>query len=383
MSYEPPADSPERQIAQCISGGITAAFGRIRLTTSDNVMDELIRSIKQYSEISKIGRSLLSSFGHGNPATAFPHLQSFARQGLAFFDGARNLHHRASPLLYYYSFLNLSKAICYSRRPNFPVGRIMHGLSDVPGPRTLRQSVVRLQPGGVFNILYETIMGIPFTSSGDIPVARLLGYISDCRWECVSFNYEVPRSTGAIFYLTRDATEADFRATLAVENTGARSDISLRRILARDFEPIKIAQQSLNFVFGIRAERALGYSYWRSKRSFPSPPVGGIPANEIGNHVAEVLSDRTSDVVYDEEFTFQINRAFAKSNGPPMNEFLAIYILMFFFGSLVRYRPSVLEDMLEKEDAWMIESVMRSTPLAFLRHARNALSGDRAVYCAR
>jgi len=92
---------------------------------------------------------------------------------------------------------------------------------------------------------------------------------------------------------------------------------------------------------------------------------------------------RASQVVHQEPAAFYLNQPFTKANGSPMDEFISTYLLMFFLGSLVRYRPAILEAMLEKEDAWMIESIMRSTPTSFLRHARNALTGERFVFCAR
>jgi len=63
-----------------------------------------------------------------------------------------------------------------------------------------------------------------------------------------------------------------------------------------------------------------------------------------------------------------------------MNEPVAIYAIMFYLGSLVRYHPEILEAMLAKRDAWMIESFIKSTPTTFLRYIRNLFDENNIVY---
>jgi hypothetical protein len=235
----------------------------------------------------------------------------------------------------------------------------------------------------VFNDFYEVIMGVPFGGLANIPISRLLGYISDCRWENGTFRYEATRSAAVTFAITKYAAETDFRATLALQMVDQMSNAALQRILMRDFEQVSLINVSADKVFSMAAEVARAHTFWRSKRVFPLTAQGGVPIGDIGNHVRVALQGKISDVIYQEATTFYLNRAFVRTNTTPMNEFVAIYVLMFFLGSLVRYRPSVLEGMLEKEDAWMVESLMRSVPVAFLRHARNALSGECCVYVGR
>jgi hypothetical protein len=56
---------------------------------------------------------------------------------------------------------------------------------------------------------------------------------------------------------------------------------------------------------------------------------------------------------------------------------------MYYLGSLVRYRPWVLEAMLETKAAWIIERFVKSSPVTFLRHFRNMLDDGDWVYVAR
>src|SRR5262245_17493634 len=75
--------------------------------------DETFASVEFYSEIEEQGLGLVRSFGHAAPQdqAVFQQFRAFVRQPRSFFDAARALHHRASPLLYYYALLNLAKAI--------------------------------------------------------------------------------------------------------------------------------------------------------------------------------------------------------------------------------------------------------------------------------
>jgi hypothetical protein len=50
-----------------------------------------------------------------------------------------------------------------------------------------------------------------------------------------------------------------------------------------------------------------------------------------------------------------------------MREYLAIYLTLFYLGSLVRYAPHHLDDLLGGKAAWMFESFVKSAPLMTLR----------------
>jgi hypothetical protein len=63
-----------------------------------------------------------------------------------------------------------------------------------------------------------------------------------------------------------------------------------------------------------------------------------------------------------------------------MNEFVAIYVIMFLLGSLVRYRPEILEKMLSSKDTWLIERFVKTAPITLLRHFRNLVEDNYIAY---
>ena len=56
-----------------------------------------------------------------------------------------------------------------------------------------------------------------------------------------------------------------------------------------------------------------------------------------------------------------------------MNEFAATYLVMFFLGSLVRYRADYLDGLLGSRALWLLESFVNSVPLVFLRMATSRI----------
>jgi hypothetical protein len=384
MTQQPPVAPPVQHIIAQWAAGIAAPpFNRHILTTSDDLAQELLRAFKLYSEVNRLGRDTLARHGHRRPHQSHKQLQALIRQAIAFFEAAQRTPHRASPLLYYYAFLNFAKAICFLHDPQFPTVRVTHGLVDPIQATSLRRSVVGVPRDGVFSRFYNLVAHDNVAAGDKFRVSHLLGYITDARWEYGMFKYGRLRSAGALLSYTRDATEQEFRGTLAVQRTG-KTDGELRKILSHDFEPVILNPQSIYSVYNFRAEQREGYEYWRTKQSFTSPlGVGAVPATEIAFTVYSSLRARLSLSPFDEECLFYVNCPIDLPAKRPMNELLAIYVVMFFLGSLVRYRPSALESMLTKEDGWMIESVMRGTPLTFLRHARNLIDTEYVAYRQR
>ncbi len=65
------------------------------------------------------------------------------------------------------------------------------------------------------------------------------------------------------------------------------------------------------------------------------------------------------------------------------SEPLAIYVLMFYLGSLVRYYPYYLEQLLESKYARIIECFLAGAPETFLRHMTNLILDHNYVLVNR
>jgi YaaC-like Protein len=126
------------------------------------------------------------------------------------------------------------------------------------------------------------------------------------------------------------------------------------------------------------------FAYHESVTPTPFPQTGGTI-----NLVAELYAGLPNCVrpLYIEGMSdFVLTLHCPTPAGPtPMNEPMAIYLAMFFLGSLVRYRPDVLDELLGTASAWLLESFVASAPLLFLRdlHAYGAQSAHNLQSLAR
>src|SRR5689334_3658644 len=95
--------------------------------------DETFAHLEFYSEVEAQGLAFIQGLGHSaaDAPAIFKSFQAFLRQARSFYDSGKDLHHRASPLLLYYSFLNLAKAIIVLRDPSFVAGTVHHGISHL------------------------------------------------------------------------------------------------------------------------------------------------------------------------------------------------------------------------------------------------------------
>ena len=115
---------PVRTINRFLSKNFPAPLRRQIILSSTLINRELISSFQMYSEVQDLGKDLLKCYTHQDLRNSFVRFQSYIRQAINFYQAAEALHYRASPLLYYYSFMNFAKAITFLRDPTFPFGHI-------------------------------------------------------------------------------------------------------------------------------------------------------------------------------------------------------------------------------------------------------------------
>lgn len=93
-------------------------------------------------------------------------LKLYVRQAAEFCETAGAAKPNTAPLIYYYSFLNLAKAVCELERPAFHRTNecYHHGLSWKPDPKKLvnpNREVVSITTRGVWHGLWEALSQRP------------------------------------------------------------------------------------------------------------------------------------------------------------------------------------------------------------------------------
>ena len=159
------------------------------LATSNSIKTELLSAFQLYSEVRDLGYQILRLRSHANLNASFFRLQSYIRHGVSFYNTAETLHYRASPLLYYYSFLNFAKAAIFVRDPSFTSGHINHGLNPSNSTGMLRNHSVQVRTG-VFTHLYYHSIGQKISTGARFTIVALLGYVSDVAFEYKYLNFD-------------------------------------------------------------------------------------------------------------------------------------------------------------------------------------------------
>jgi hypothetical protein len=277
--------------------------------------------------------------------------------------------------------MNLAKAAIFLRDSAFPFGHIHHGLTASREAGGLNRQFTTVVVQGVFSHLYRHVTNTNIHNQARFRLRSLLSYISDLAFEYQYLNLGSMRYMGCKFSVVQYHGERTYRAVLAVNRTPA-GQTSITRLLSRHFSEILLYPDFVLHVLQFTSFEAQSFMFWETKREYQGLP-DKVPVPDIVRHVVEDLAGYISYIPFNAPTLFNLNLKIKTPREIYMNEMLSIYAVMFFLGSLVRYRPEILEGMLEKRDAWMIETFIRNTPTTFLAHMRNFMDGNYLAYEAR
>lgn len=110
-------------------------------------------------------------------------LKLYIRQASEFYHAAASAKPNTAPLIYYYSFLNLAKALCELRNPRFHQRPecYAHGLSWKPDTKRLvdfPKEMITIRGRGVWHVLWESLMRVPCPAANQVrlSVKKLFSY---------------------------------------------------------------------------------------------------------------------------------------------------------------------------------------------------------------
>jgi hypothetical protein len=161
---------PARDFTNWLNSGFPAPLHKNILQCSTQIADELIAALDFYAEIKQSGKSILRAKGHTNLAEAYTQFRAYIRQAKTFYEGAEALHHRASPLNYYYSFMNLAKALLLLNSPGFVDRGLTHGISPQSAIGSLKKQKIIVRPHGIFPLFYKLVWPAPGSEDTELGV---------------------------------------------------------------------------------------------------------------------------------------------------------------------------------------------------------------------
>lgn len=358
----------------------------VKLSTGISIDEEVFSALEYVSEIPEVGIEFLKDQAAPRPATTFRLFQALIRQAKTFYSAAKELHFRASALMYYYSFLNLAKAYIAIRNPSLVSGLVRHGLSSGEFARRSfdKQAVFVTRQRGVFHDFFDLELGQQPPSNFRLGATGLLGYCSDVKHEYERAQFGDHRLLPARVRLFANAPSKLSWLGLAVY----KFDLirSYRKSLAGFFdyfEEVSLDSQWAWGAYNIRAEAYDTYSYFQTKTVYPWRADGIVEVGKIRSETLLACGSLLESPIYPDGNDLKFVIPFRLNYQLPMNQPIAIYVMMFFIGSLVRYHPEYLEVLLNSKDAWIIERFVRGSSETFLRYMGNAILGTDYIYAHR
>jgi len=366
------------------------------LTTAIDIDRELWSILEYYSEVEEVGLGLIQSKGLPSPPThqeIFNCFRSFVRQAKSYYSSAKTLHYRSSSLLYYYSFLNLVKAYLLLTQPQMIMGRtsqaVIHGLSYRTSTtnRDFERERIRVTQG-IFPLFYEaqTANAISTARDSSLNIVNLLSYPTELSYQYQLAGYGNPNILSSLAALLLNRVNNCQWAILCIPVASRLNDfLSIHTSFLSVFQEVTIDRNLLIPVFGMVAPDLYPFRFFQDIT--PTSMVGGrfYPLNQL-NKIINALNPYISFHYFDDNKDFDLVLPYTDTVNTtplPITEALAIYTVMFYLSSLVRYRPDYLEELLNTKPAWLIENFVNSTPETFLRIMVSKIVGIDYIFRRR
>lgn len=294
---------------------------------------------------------------------------SFVRQAREYFAAAeRATSIETPPLLYYYSFLNLAKAIAMGRKRSGLVGKVTHGIGHVGGagtghtPSTAKLQLQSSGPGvkSAIDELHWALEGRG-VDAGHYSVSDIIpqSVIAHRMWREA---FPQPRNERFIpldrVQFLEDATANQIwltawisRSTLRARGRGL-TEVMRESKLDADFGAVAVQDTKISSAYHVLEQR--------------------IPT---------LYSGRAADVVVDAVEVLRPNLWQTVTANPPYRRFylylsptgekrlpqwLSIYATIFWLGSLTRYQPVELFDALDGKYGSFFREFLETQPRQLL-----------------
>jgi hypothetical protein len=285
---------------------------------------------------------------------------AFLQQARSFFDAADDRTVAATPLILYYSFLNLAKALILAAGHTNSLDRAMHGLMDDPGGagQEITGASVAVKTSGtdpsIFP-LYAQALGVPSPAhNATYPVTELMAQVvvGHRLWREVGkkerfvtvddlrFYHDPPTGSGNVwvrFYVRRGDLS---RFGIAQKRLLSEGD------LAGTFDWVKSDDDD---VLCLEQLTSIGYNH----------RAADVIKDVVGAVRQYLWRSATSMPPY-RHYYFHLSPPARRQERLP--QLLSLYMLFFYFGSVTRYRPHVFDEILKSDYGPFVREFIASQP---------------------
>lgn len=268
----------------------------------------------------------------------------------------------------------------------FTGGRILHGLSYPFSDTKLGEQIIRVAPmNGVFPAFYSRLTQQVLPSEFPLQVTTLLGYCSDISHEFETAGYGNHRCLPAKVRFLIDSAQKHAFVVIGINRFELIEPFGAALASFYNyFEEVKPRPQHTAKQFGISEPNISRFRFFESRQKYQL--VGAelaIPVPQMLAGAYASMSHLHMSNPFRDEFDCFVVLPLSTEHQLPLNELLAIYVVMFFLASLVRYNPEYLEKIIASKDGWLIERFCSSCTVTCLRHMGNVIEGVDKVYYPR
>jgi hypothetical protein len=296
--------------------------------------------------------------------------RSYLEQALDFYVTAENPQLASRPLLYYYSFLNLAKVFLLDRAVSFPP-QVTHGIRD---PRTnVRERLrfegqrVSIEPRAndrsrVFPEFASQLGGLPARRSefrivdllAQVPaIHRVYTQVVDRASRFVPVERFEPLTDGRRVWTRCIIGRRDRDVALALAAVGRRR--AFRRIFRN-----------------VRADASA--EVWFETTPDPGRRRGVDRA--LGRQASRIRELGVWSLLTDRGYRYYLGD-FAP--GERLPQLASIYAIMFYLGSITRYKPYDFDRIVEGRYGWLVSEFLATQPQQFLYLLASTMAGVDVV----
>lgn len=299
----------------------------------------------------------------------------FLWQAKDFWSAAQTAQITSKPLLLYYSMMNAAKALILYRGVAQTLNRAMHGLSEDTHLGTVRDPLLanviampnKAGSANIFDLFGQAIGCAPLAQKQTYQVANLLPQIviGHRLWAAVGRRRErFVRADSVSFaidqanrqtWLRIDIDRSDLPTVMSSYKefeVGCRLAPAFRRVKFRDTGSANSNHELLNEKF-IRYESATPTSFITR-------------AAERVNDLAGTLKPILWPVVRSTPPYRRYYLYASPSNAVPISPLLSVYALVYFFGSITRYRPHLFDKVRESPFGMFVDEFLNTQGRQFL-----------------
>jgi hypothetical protein len=278
-------------------------------------------------------------------------LQFYIQQASEFYETAKSAKTHTAPLFYYYSFLNLAKALCEIKNPQFHKQNecYLHGLSWTPNREyevNMETESVRLtQRSGVWQALWEVIQASSFNRPS-APRLALRDLFALCPELSVEYTKAYERPSALVGLTEPEILIDSGKNEVWVRFKVARDELRKVRLSRNKF--LKLVTHTGSPYRQVQSDEE---EFWVFELEHPKRIPAKFKGTIFGLLEAEIKAMNLFTELESEGLGYSVP---IQSSLPiPMPQILVLYTIIFWFGSLVRYDPlSVFR--LQDSEYWLV-----------------------------